>query len=739
MAKSKEEKNGRKFERVRIARNNTVKFSNLFHPDNRTYLPQKKSNGSESARNGFPDNNSTQITYNHNFQRKKISGLKKLAKSKEAKNGRKFERVRITENTRADPKPKMLNKMKKFLKKLLPNARGKPRVTTTGGTCSPKNLNYQGITEIRPYLPPNTSNPIENSRNGVSINTINPNIPRSMIPSQIKNLVETDTARQKNFMNDSNLNTNNYAKVNERESSPTIATSGVKKNTIAHRLMSDNGEEDALPVGGSFKPAEKAPHILRFSCINPNGTTPSTVQDTIQHALESQIDLQCYSEVNLDTMQPDNRIALQENTNKMDPAAKSVWGTSTLPSLSNFKPGGTAVVAFSRLSSRVKKTGLDPLGRWTYMTLSAHGNKEILLISIYQCGPQPTNEVGNTAFHQQRILLSEMNRTDVDPRKNFYRDLKQFIQTETSKDDILTIPILMGDFNDECTGVNPSKLCSDFNLVDVWSQKHPNLNPRTYQRGKRRLDFILAPQIVSDAVENIVYEPFQYRIKGDHRGLVIDFNERLLFGNAAPAPFGPKGRAFSSKDKNAVSKFLEEVHLHFQANRVIERVNALMESIEPNPTEAEALDREITRAVLHAENKIRRRRQEYWSIDLHKTRIELSIWCQYRSRKKRNLTCASLTTRAEAFGVEIGRDTSLEIANTEIDSISKNIKTIRANSEARRLEFQLTNANDAEDCDDQTRAKIIRSMMNTETQARAFRKYKSMAGGDCSGLSRLEV
>ena len=163
--------------------------------------------------------------------------------------------------------------------------------------------------------------------------------------------------------------------------------------------MSDNGEDDALPGGGSFHTAEKAPHILRFSCINLNGITPSTVQDTIQHTLESQIDLQGYSEVNLDTMKPENRIALQENTTKMDPAAKSIWGTSILPSPSNFKPGGTAIVAFSRSASRVKKTGMDPLGRWTYVILSAQGNKEILLISIYQCCPKPSNAVGNTAYH----------------------------------------------------------------------------------------------------------------------------------------------------------------------------------------------------------------------------------------------------------------------------------------------------------------------------------------------------
>ena len=82
--------------------------------------------------------------------------------------------------------------------------------------------------------------------------------------------------------------------------------------------------------------------------------------------------------------------------------------------------------------------------------------------------------------------------------------------------------------------------------------------------------------------------------------------------------FGPKGRAFSSKDKKAVKVYLEEVHHHLQCNRVITRVQDLIEDPHPNHDEAEALDREITRAILHAEKKIQKRRLDYWCIDIHK-------------------------------------------------------------------------------------------------------------------------
>ena len=57
---------------------NLLKFSKSLHPENRPYLSQKPYNGYKSARNGFPDKNSTQTTCHTNFLRKKFSRLKSL-------------------------------------------------------------------------------------------------------------------------------------------------------------------------------------------------------------------------------------------------------------------------------------------------------------------------------------------------------------------------------------------------------------------------------------------------------------------------------------------------------------------------------------------------------------------------------------------------------------------------------------------------------------------------------------
>jgi hypothetical protein len=103
----------------------------------------------------------------------------------------------------------------------------------------------------------------------------------------------------------------------------------------------------------------------------------------------------------------------------MDRSARSTWGTSQLPSDSEYKPGGTAIISTGKTAGRVKQSGSDPLGRWTYQLLDGQGDKDILIVSVYQCCKSPTNPKGLTAYRQQEVLLSESDKTDRDPRQKF--------------------------------------------------------------------------------------------------------------------------------------------------------------------------------------------------------------------------------------------------------------------------------------------------------------------------------
>jgi len=108
-----------------------------------------------------------------------------------------------------------------------------------------------------------------------------------------------------------------------------------------------------------------------------------------------------------------------------------------------------------------------------------------------------------------------------------------------------------------------------------------------------------------------------YRLKGDHRAFHFDIGEEVLFGNEQAPVYDPEGRTFRSNDPKAVKQYLKSVHRHLEKNNVFNRITKLMSQDVPNHEEAERLDREMTQACAHGSNQCKKRKQDYWSIELH--------------------------------------------------------------------------------------------------------------------------
>ena len=117
----------------------------------------------------------------------------------------------------------------------------------------------------------------------------------------------------------------------------------------------------------------------------------------------------------------------------------------------------------------------DDLGRWSWMAFEGKDNKEILIMSIYQCCKNQINPLRKTTYHQQETWLSERNRNDCDPRRNFFKDICKFLHRFKEKTDKQVLPILIYDWNEECIGKsNSKKLCDEFGLVNIYHRKFPN-------------------------------------------------------------------------------------------------------------------------------------------------------------------------------------------------------------------------------------------------------------------------
>ena len=117
----------------------------------------------------------------------------------------------------------------------------------------------------------------------------------------------------------------------------------VNNTTNVH--FENESPEELLPIGGSHK---KEPGMIRISGFNPNGIKQQQLEFQLQHCKDSMIDVQCFSEINLDVYKTKVRTDLVKTIQKMEKQARSVWGTSQFVLNSEYKPGGTSIVTLGK-------------------------------------------------------------------------------------------------------------------------------------------------------------------------------------------------------------------------------------------------------------------------------------------------------------------------------------------------------------------------------------------------------
>jgi hypothetical protein len=203
--------------------------------------------------------------------------------------------------------------------------------------------------------------------------------------------------------------------------------------------------------------------------------------------------------------------------------------SSSIPSASLFKPGGTLNLVHDDLVGRISSKGSDHLGRWSYHKLLGHSGKIINIVTAYQVCKRTTNAVtpdeGMTAYVQQERMLREAGNTNINPRKHFCKDLIVFLkQLRANGESIL----LCGDFNDILDMKSPLiQLCTDpaLQMVDILSTMHPTTSDLpTCDRGSTRIDFALISPDLVPTIRGCGFLPFRLYIDSDHRFLFLDLS-----------------------------------------------------------------------------------------------------------------------------------------------------------------------------------------------------------------------
>ena len=112
-------------------------------------------------------------------------------------------------------------------------------------------------------------------------------------------------------------------------------------------------------------------------------------------------------------------------------------------------------------------------------------------------------------------------------------------------------------------------------------------------QGHCYINFVFAPRWVWLKVSSMVYEPFLYRLKGDHRAFYFDIREDNLFGNEQDGASEFEKRRLKSKDRKNVDVYLKLLHKYLVNNTVLERLWRAVATGE-SPTMVEEINKLIT-------------------------------------------------------------------------------------------------------------------------------------------------
>lgn len=281
----------------------------------------------------------------------------------------------------------------------------------------------------------------------------------------------------------------------------------------------------------------KEPTHTRIMFHNINGMSLRGVKGVGMIANEQatlQVDIQCISEHCLDSSKFQVTHTAAEVL-QAQYAGKAIiqLSSSSEPAVNTYKPGGTGLLLLGSITGRLepKGRGSDRMGRWSYIHLRRKNSPPITVISAYQVCFRPTNQLGNTAYHQQQRLLSKEGRHHLHPRKAFIQDLSAFVTNLLEKQHDI---ILGGDFNESLDDKNSGilRLAMSNNLVDAFTMRFPNYQQSfgTHEKGQRRIDLTLISPRLAHCLQSIGYGPFDFTTSSDHRPLILDFHTIGLFG-----------------------------------------------------------------------------------------------------------------------------------------------------------------------------------------------------------------
>ena len=459
-----------------------------------------------------------------------------------------------------------------------------------------------------------------------------------------------------------------------------------------------------------------------------------------------QVDVACFSEINTDTNRYDVRRTMESICQQQFDKNCLVMAATSIKTTTTYKPGGTAILTCNSITNTVCKHSRDRLGRWASICLQLTPTKRLRIISAYQvCNNSRPGH--NTAASQQVVQhileRSGQQQLSSNPRQLFIHDLQQFVRQSQTNGELI---VLAGDFNDDISGSNSGmhKLAQTCELIDLFSRRlGTTSHPSTYQRGSKRLDYVLLSPALYDGVQAAGYDPFGYRLPSDHRGMYVDFCTSRLFDHIPPELPAAAKREFKTSSPEVIQKYIMAKIKYLRDHKFFERLSTLENLQLPNHDLAESLDRDLQRASHHAARKCTKKSKPPWSPILARSWAELHYYrlLLAASKSPANYQLSIQKLRDQWPELPDAREMTAEELHEKQKQALLSLKHQRSEAQQLREEFLIRQHAQSLEVDDTQRAKVLQRILRAEKQHQVYTKLRHLRQQEyqSSSLKTLKI
>ena len=399
------------------------------------------------------------------------------------------------------------------------------------------------------------------------------------------------------------------------------------------------------------------------------------------------------------------------------------------------QPGGTAVIANSKLSARMKNKGVDPrgLGRWTWIRCGEENKLHTTFFSVYRpC--VPSTSAGSTTYDQHLRHLGAK-----EPREALLEDLTAEIKVFQEKGDNIIVGM---DANENIKSRRIKKFMADSNLKNAVLELHGDQCPSTTETNDSNTPVDTLMCSISLNPVRAGFDP-DGGCTSDHSWIWADFDPKELFGNEFEQFYQPVCK-LNADDPRLVKLYNSRSWKALRKENLDKRLEALMSIPEGSfmKSDIAELDEILIRTTQIRKEVSDKLRHVYrghleWSLEWRKAQDIKHLWWLVLKRRK-------IQARIIKGKVGIKKIRRLMKKYNIHNALNLSMKLVEENYKTARMEYKKACDNSKElretfkDTLDEAKASINETTAEVEKRKRITIEKQREAGRALARLKRKE-